>query len=174
MGLTLITPATEYPVTLDEAKLSAKVDGTDRDSEITLLIAAATNYVEQYTGRSIMAQTWKLTLDAFSDSILLPKGPVQSVSSVQYFDANGDSQTVSASDYTLDNSDPAWLVRNSDATWPTTLDGVNVVSVTYVTGYSAVPDAIRAAILIWVTAQVDGNPVPDAFDALLTNYRAFA
>lgn len=183
MGLTLITPPAAYAVTTSEAKAHCRVDGTDDDTLIDGLIAAATEYAEQYTGRSLAAQTWKLTLDAFSDSILLPKGPVQSVASVKYFDAAGDEQTVSAGDYTLDNtSDPAWIVRNSDASWPTPMDGANVVSVTYATGYSTVPAPIKQACLLLIgdwyrgrenTSLVNNQPLemPHAVTALLCNYR---
>lgn len=186
MGLTLVTPAASYPVTLAEAKVHCRVDGTDENDLIEGLIAAATDYVGQYTGRSIMAQTWRLTLDAFSDSILLPNGPVQSVSSVQYYDADGDNQTAAAGIYTLDNaSDPAWLVCNSEAAWPATMAGVNVVSITYEAGFVTVPASIKQAVLLLVgdwyrgrenTALSTNQPaeMPHAVTALLTNYRAFS
>lgn len=185
MGLTLVTPAAAtYPVTLAEAKSQCRVDSSDDDTYLETLIAAATDHVEQYTGRAIISQTWKLTLDAFSDSILLPKGPVQSVSSVTYYDTNGDEQTLSADDYTFDgSSDPQWIVRNSDASWPTTLDGINAVSVTFVAGYSTVPPSIRHAILLLISQWFDQrsgtsdkpfSAVPHAVDALLANYRSFA
>lgn len=186
MGLTLVTPAASFPVTATEAKLHCRVDGASDDDLIDGLIAAATEYVEQYTGRSIMQQTWKLSLDAFSENILLPKGPVQSVSSLKYFDREGVEQTVSSSDYTLDNaSDPAWIVRNADATWPDVLDSVNAVNVTYVAGYSVTPSPIKHAILLLIgdwyrgrenTALGTNQPaeMPHAVTALLANYRSFA
>lgn len=174
MAITVIAPPTSYPVTLAEAKSHCKVDGTARDAEVTGLIAAATGHVEQYTGRAIMTQTIKLTLDEFADSILLPRGPVQSVTSVNYADPSGDAQTVSTDDYTADTvNDPAWIVRNSSASWPVTIDAVNAVSVTYVAGYVAPPEPIRWAILIWVSAVLDGQSVPEAFEHLLTNFRSY-
>ena len=186
MGLTLLTPAASYPVTRAESKLHCRVDGTADDGLIDGLIAAATDYVEQYTGRAIMGQTWKLSLDAFSESILLPKGPVQSVTSVQYFDTNGDIQTASASLYTFDAaSDPSWIVVNSDVSWPDTLDGVNAVNVTFVAGYSSVPAAIKKACLLLIGDWYRGREntligtnqpmeMPHAVTALLCNYRAYA
>jgi uncharacterized phiE125 gp8 family phage protein len=174
MGVSVVTPAASYPVTLAEAKQVCKVDGTARDSEITGMIAAATEYAEKYTGHSIVTQTLKLTLDEFSDSILLPRGPVQSVTNVKYYDTAGVEQTVSASDYTTDLiNDPAWVVRNATASWPTTLDAVNVVSVTYVAGYATIPEPIKWGILLWVSAVLDNQAIPAAFEHLLTNYRSF-
>lgn len=182
MGLTLVTAPTAYPVTLAEAKLHCRIDGTDEDAAINGFIAAATDYVEQYTGRSIMAQTWKLSQDAFEDSFRLPKGPVQSVSAITYYDASDALQTLPASNYTLDKeSDPAWIVRNSETTWPETATGVNVVQVTYVAGYLTVPASIKHAILLLVgdwyaNRENTGSGMveaPHAVTALLANYRAY-
>ena len=174
MGLTLVTAPTAYPVTLAEAKLHCKVDGTDRDEEINRLIAAGTAFVEQYTGRSIMPQTWKLSQDAFEDSFRLPKGPVQSVSAITYYDASDRLQTVPSANYTLDKeSDPAWIVRNSLAAWPETASGVNVVQVTYIAGSETPDEALIWAIIVWVKAMIDDQPIPDAFHNILANQRAF-
>ena len=179
MSLTLITAPAAYPVTTAEAKAHLRVDGSDEDTLIDGLIAAAADYVEQYTGRAIGTQTWELALDAFSDTILLPKGPVQSVTSVKYSDTAGVEQTVSADDYTLDASEPAWIVRNSDASWPATLTGINVVRVRYVTGN--VPAAIKHAVLLligdWYSAREDmgaRSTIPNGVQALLTNFRQFS
>lgn len=176
MGLTLITPPTEYPVTRTEAKTHCRIDGSDEDALVDGLIAAASEYVEQYTGRSLLGQTWKLTLDEFSDSILLPRGPVQSAT-VKYYDASGVEQTASTDLYTLDAaSDPAWIVRNDSETWPGTLDAVNVVSVTFIAGYETVPVPIKQAILLLVAQWYDDRTgwQPHVVDALLANYRAFS
>lgn len=186
MGIVVTTPPTEYPVTLTEAKAQCRVDGSAEDTYITGLIAAATDYVEQYTSHSIMEQTLQLSMDAFTDTIMLRRGPVQSVTSVEYYDANGDLQTASSGDYTLDNThDPAWIVLNSGASWPTTLDGVNAVVIEYVTGFTITPPAIKHAILLLVgdwfrgrenTALGTNQPteMPHAVTALLANYRSYA
>lgn len=178
MSLRLITAPTEYPVTRVEAKLHCRVDATDEDSLIDSYIAAATNHVELYTGRAIMAQTWELVLDDFSDSILLPKGPVQSITSVKYYDIDSALQTLATDQYTLDNvSDPAWLVRPTDVTYPDVADGVNNVIIRFVAGYTSVPEAIRAAILILVSHLYDNRAAgetPDAVASLLSNHRSFA
>lgn len=181
MGLTLITPPTVYPVTLAEAKAHCRVDSADEEALITGLIAAATSYVEEYTGRSLCPQTWKLTLDAFTPSILLPRGPVASVTSVEYYDPTGSFMTVSTDDYVLDNANfPAWIVVNN--AWPETLDAINSVQITYVTGETAPPAPIKQAILLLIgqwfdeRSAVAGNlsPMPNGVEALLANYRSFS
>ena len=183
MGITVVTPPTAYPVTLAEAKLHCRVDGTTEDSRIDGLIAAATDYVEKYTGRSIMAQTLRLTLDSFTDAIVLPRGPVQTVSSVKYYDPAGIEQTVPASGYTVDAaSDPSWVVRDGDYTWPAILDAVNAVNITFVAGYATVPPSIKHVILLLISQWYDNRSasaekqmavLPHAVDALLSNYRSY-
>ena len=75
-----------------------------------------------------------------------------------------------------------WLVRNSDTTWPSLLDAVNVVTVEYVTGFAALPaeyDGLKAAILLAVQHWNDLGELQDAtkaaippwFDALVSPYR---
>ena len=181
MGLTLITPSTSFPVTLAEAKSHCRVEDASEDSTFNGLIAVATDYVEQYTGKAIMQQTWQLTLDEFTDGILLTKNPVQSVNSIKYHDVLGDIQTLPADFYTADTvSDPAWLVLNSDKTLPDTMEGVNAVRIEFVAGYTIVPPSIKHAILMLVAQWFDHRAavsdkamaaVPYAVEALLTNYR---
>ena len=181
MALVLVTPAASYPVTLTEVKAQCRVDGTDDDTKLNSLIAAATDYVERYTGRAIVSQTWKVVLDEFADEMLLPKGPVQSVSSITYTDTAGDPQTLSASVYTADlANDPQRVVLNDGQSWPETDDAVNVVTITFVAGYSAVPESLKHAILLLISQWYDnrdglggGREMPHAVEALLCNHRSF-
>lgn len=176
MGLTLVTPAATYPVTLAEAKAQCRVDHSDEDGTLNALIAAATDYVEQYCGKALVSQTWLLSLDAFTDAIEIPLGPVQSVSSVKYYDADNIEQTVSSADYVVDlATNPQWIVRNSDTAWPATATGVNVVNITFVAGYATMPPAIKLALLLLVSAWYDNREgaMPTAVSALLSPFRRF-
>jgi uncharacterized phiE125 gp8 family phage protein len=66
-----------------------------------------------------VTQTWELVLDAFTDAILIPRGPVQSITSITYYDADEVLQTLATDQYVLDNvADPAWIVRPTDVTYP--------------------------------------------------------
>lgn len=183
MGLTLLTPATVFPVTLVEARAQCRVTSTDEDTLIEGYVRAATRHVENALSLSIAEQTWKLTLDEFSDAIELLRGPVVSVQSVQYVDEDGVTQTLDADLYTVDlTSDQQWLVRNSDATYPSLLDGVNAVAITYTAGMGTVPDDLKHAILMLIahwhssraateTGNVIPREVPFATAALIQPYR---
>lgn len=180
MGLTLVTPPTVWPVTLAEAKTQVRVTHTAEDSYISTLIKAATRYVEQTLSMSIAEQTWQLTLDAFADAIELPRGPVQSVDEFEYLDSDGLPVAVSDDLYTADFvSRSPWLVLNSGESWPTTLDAVNVVAITYTAGMETVPEDLRHAILVQIQLLYERGSDPKiaeyqqkAVESLLGTYRA--
>lgn len=146
-------PAVE-PISTAEAKLFLRVDHTTDDTLIASLIKAARRSCELFQNRVYITQTWKLYLDEFPEKeIRLPFSPVQSVSSVTYVDADGDTQTLSASTYQVDAKGvkPSIYLAPDTLTWPTTqTDKINAVTVTFVAGYGAagsdVPEHIRAAI----------------------------
>lgn len=187
MALKLTTPPSTYPVTLAEAKLHCRIDVADDDALVTALITAATDEVDHKLGRAIMAQTWTLTLDTFPDAIELTRVPVQSVTSVKYFDTNGTQQTLSPSLYSVDLSDDfsfGYIVPSYNTTWPDTRDQINAVEVIYVAGYAnaaAVPQLIKTWVLLRIAALyenreawtmgrdvINENP---AVDRLLDRYR---
>ena len=157
MALKLITAPSTYPVTLAEAKLHCRVDIADDDTLITALITAATEMAEQKTGRAIMAQTLELTLDAFPYAFELTRVPVQSVTSVKYYDTTGAQQTLSNTLYALDAADDFGFAHISPVyagVWPNTRDQINAVAVRYVAGYAdaaSVPQSIKNWILLMVS-----------------------
>jgi len=187
-GLKLITAPAEEPVTLAEAKLHCRVDGSADDTLITALIAAARQQGEHRTGRAFVTQTWELALDAFPESeIELPIVPAASITSVKYLDGNEVEQTISSADYAIDSYGLRhWLIPSYGVSWPSTLDAANAVKVRYVAGYgaaSAVPEGIKAWILLAVgtlyqnreaVTQGQTGEVPrDFFDGLLDPYRVY-
>lgn len=181
MGAVLITPAASFAVTLAEAKTHCRVDGADDDTYLNALIAAASDHVEKYTGRSILEQTWQLSVDGFSDEIILPNGPVQSVTTLAYYDGEGANQTL-ATGWALNNTvDPARIVKDADADWPETQTRFDAVRITYVAGYGEAPAPIKHAMLLLIGHWYENREavgqamqeVPLAVDALLSNYRTF-
>ncbi len=150
MGLTLITPAATLPVSLAEVKSLCKIEDASFDDELTLLLPGACSAIEEWTGTPLGAQDWRLTLDAFSDAIELPKGPVTGTPAVKYVDSAGLTQTVDSDIYTLDLvSRPQWVVRNEGESWPSDLLGaVNVVQVEFTAGYTAatIPAGLKLAV----------------------------
>lgn len=155
MGLRLISKAATVPIALADAKALCRIEGARFDAELGLLMASAAASLGEWAGISLGEQTWELTLDAFSDAIELPRGPVLTVpaATFTYFDEFGESQQVDPAVYALDlTSDPQWVMRNSDQAWPAVLDAGNVVKLRFTTGFTAetLPDGLRSALLALV------------------------
>ena len=153
MNYSLVTAATVYPVTLEEAKLHLRVDSNVEDSLITSLIIAATSMVEDKTWRALCTQTWKLSIDAneVKKFIGLTKGPIQSISAVKYFDLNGIQQTMSTGGFQANLlNEPAIIELQSI---PQMKAMMNAFEVQFVCGYgvaASVPEAIKEAIKLLI------------------------
>jgi uncharacterized phiE125 gp8 family phage protein len=146
---------TETPVTLPEAKHHLRVDDDAEDSLIEGLNQAATNWVEEYTGRQLVDATWLLTLERFPrfDELLLPRPPVNAITSITYHTSDGNALVMPAGDYVLDNSNdygPHRLYLAQDADWPAeALRRVAGVEILYTAGYGGaedVPDQFKSGI----------------------------
>lgn len=145
MALKLITAATALAVSLTDMKTALRIDGSERDAEITWAIQSATAIVSHEGHKEVMQQTFELTLDAFPDAIELTRVPVQSVTSITYADVDGTATVMSSALYALDDADDygfAYVVPAYGSQWPVTRDQINAVKVRYVAGYAATAAAV--------------------------------
>lgn len=145
-------PATTYPVTLAEAKAHARVDEGIDDDRVTGMLRMCTELAQTILGgKQIMPATLALYLERFpcGREIRLPMPPLVSVTSVQYVDQAGGTQTLDASKYVVDAvSEPGRVYLKHTEAWPTTECGnINAVTVTYQAGYASVPYCIKEGIL---------------------------
>lgn len=148
---------TSEPVTLAEAKLHLRIDHSEEDSYVSGLITTARLLAEKITRRQLMTATWVARGDGFptlGEPIYLQNPPLQSVTSVAYTDANGAAQTWPAAEYSVDIYDVRGSIRPAYGySYPATYSSINVVTVTYVAGYSSaanVPPPIKQAMLLMV------------------------
>jgi uncharacterized phiE125 gp8 family phage protein len=154
-GLSLVTPPSGDVVTLAEAKAALRIDDTRFDAEIPRLLASAVRQAETELRRALLTQTWALTLDRFPGHgmIELPFG-CTSVSSVQYVDDAGATQTLASGGYVTDTTRaPGRLFRADGTTWPTTKVRPNAVTLTLVCGFGNAA-AVPADIKDWIVAHV--------------------
>lgn len=184
-------PAVE-PVSTSEMKSHSRIDISTDDTLLGTYIKAATQRFEIESRRALITQTWVLRLDRFptsgSEPILLPRPPVQSVTSVAYIDGDGDSQTWDSSKYVLDStSEPGRIYPAYGESWPSTRDIENAVTITYVAGYgdasTDVPQDIIQAIEMlaahWyehresVSMGTIVTNVPQSWDFLVAPHRVF-
>jgi len=159
--LTLVAGPTIEPLSLEDAKAQLRVTDDHENALIADLITAERQYAETYLSRALNLQTWDLGLDGFpsDSSIVIPRPPLVSVTSVSYRDTGGTVQTWDAANYTVDKpagekAMPGRVSRQYDVPWPITLGEPNSVTVRFVAGYGAtaqsVPAIIRVAIKQWV------------------------
>lgn len=172
-GLRLVSPPAAEPVSLIEAKAWLKVEHTADDTLISGLISAARILAERMFGCQFVTATWQLTLEGFPEGgerIELPRGPLQSVTSIQYVDTDGEDQTLDASEYEVDETrDPGFVQPVDAGYWPQARYWqVKTVQVTYQSGYgaaAAVPEPIKAALKFavasWYTRRGDGDTEVD-------------
>lgn len=139
-------------------KQHMKVTIPDDDALIASYLVAARTYVEEAYDRALVTQTWDHSLDTFpwsAQSIELPIWPLQSVTSITYYDTANTPTVWSATNYQVDAvKKPGKVVLAYGAAWPTvTLRPANSVVIRYVAGYGAastVPYTTRTAILLLV------------------------
>ena len=101
------------------------------------------------------------------------------ISATVDFDADGVQQTLSSDDYVADvDVDPARIYLAYNATWPTVRFQRHAVTVRAVVGYAdadAVPDAIKTALKMMVTAWMNDREgcgaIPDGARRILHRYR---
>jgi uncharacterized phiE125 gp8 family phage protein len=178
MKFTVITPPTLEPVTLAEFKDAARIDVTDADGLLAGYLITARRWAEDLCGLALMTQTLDAYFDCFERYLTIPRGQVQSVTSVSYIDTAGATQTVSSTYYALDNrSRPNVVELLPRYTWPQADNRLNAITVRYIAGVSAmgdVPEEIRTAIMLHARYLYDGND-PDrvAAERLISSKRVW-
>lgn len=187
-----ITSPAKEAVTVVDLRAHLRVTSDDEDGLLKGLIDAATEMVEDWTGRAIMTQTWEYYLDAFprDSCITLPYGNLQDVPLTQFVkwkDSDGVETTlVVTTDYLWEtNGDQhGRVVLPYSRTWPTgTFYPSNPVTIRFVCGWTvatSVPLRIRQAIMMVAAdlyenrgERIIGQTVVEnkAVDALLASNR---
>lgn len=161
MGLQRTTAPTAKLWTESEIRDHLRIDHSDEDGYLRNLLEAATMEVENFLRRSLLAQTWRQTLDRFPCwEMPLPRNPVTAVSSITYVDSDGATQTLSSSLYRLViNGTPARVEPVWGETWPTIRPVTDAVTVTFTAGYGAsaasVPMQIRQGVMLTIEQHYD-------------------
>lgn len=169
--LTLVTPPSVEPISIDEAINYMRLDTPDAAEAafITGLIKSARKYCENLQRRAYITQTWEMSLDKFpsacndtlnnyqkTDVIEIPMGNLQTVNSVTYTDSANVAHTLTANtDYIV--STRGILGRISppySGIWPTSqLAPLDPVVIRFTCGYglaTAVPETIKQAMYMLI------------------------
>lgn len=152
------------PVSLAEARLQCKVDSDDttHDAVLTSLIAAAGEYFEYHTGRGRATQIIELALDDFprgdDQKIELPLCPIGSITSIKYTDTTGTEQTIAAANYFVSPYGLGNMVVPAHGfVWPAARQIADAVRIVAAVGYTTLPKAAKAAILLHIETEFPLN-----------------
>ncbi len=192
MPTTVVTAPVIEPVSLQELKDHLRIDDVNDDALLDAIITAARQHAEFSTRRNLITTLLDLFLDDFPsspDTVLLPFPPLQSVTSVKYFDTDNAQQTIAAADYEVDtSSEPGRLRPVTSKFWPSVRDRVNAVEIRFTAGYGAgivdIPAGLRQAILIVAATLYENREsftvgegavanMPFSADALYGQHRVF-
>jgi uncharacterized phiE125 gp8 family phage protein len=193
MALRLVTAPAAEPLDLEfDAKPHLRVDFDDDDAYIGGLITAVREHIEKTEiSSALITQTWELVLDNWPGvELRLPKPPLQSVTSIQYYDIDDNpAVTVDSSTYLVDaDSWPGRICLRDGQSWPSvTLREIGGVVIRFVAGYGDaddVPAPIRQAMQLILSDWYENRentlimpgvgvlpPLPFAARQLLGSYR---
>lgn len=208
-GLSLVTAPVGEPVSLAEAKKQVEIAPSfpAHDEHLKRLITAARLYAEKYTNRQFVTATYDYTFDWFPyrsvnneirrtinyatgsryygiEPIFLPLNPVQSVTSLKYYDPTDTQQTWDSSNYLVSTSrTPAQIRPALNKWWPQISGRPDGVTIRFVAGYgdtTGCPEDLKAAMLLMIghwfanrqeVGETQTWQVPVASDRILEMYK---
>lgn len=152
MKIKIVTPPASETLTLSKANSYLKIDSdcTSDDDFVTYLIQTAREFCEKIQNKSYLTQTLDLALDKwpYKDYIELPRPPIQSVTSIKYYDINDVEYTFSSDNYDFDDYSyvPKVVLKYNTYFPSTTLRPTNSIIVRYVAGYTS-SDNVPATVI---------------------------
>ena len=182
MAELLSGPAAE-PLTRAEAKAFLRVETDAEDALIDPLIAAARRHVEAATGRILMEQTWRVSLDRWPlrGVIPAPVAPVRAIVSATVAAADGTPVALPEGALTLVGDRAPALIRVSPARVAAPLVSHGGIVVTLLAGYGAADDVpadlVQAVRLMMAhlyehrDGPGEATQLPAAARALIAPYR---
>ena len=158
---------------------------TTDDPYLTSILEAARQTIEQKTKLQLCSATWQVDLSEWASPIYLPYPPLDSVTSIKYYDESNVQQTLDTAYYdVITTSFPGAIVLNNGYTWPNVYDRSLPISITYVAGYGVaadVPAPLRHAILLLLGQFYDRREeyvvgasvasLPSTVNALISPYK---
>lgn len=151
--LELVTAATVALVSSAEAIAHSRIPDTTEATLIDAWIAAATRHVQRISGRQLLTATYDLPVSDWWewDCLKLPKPPLQSVTSVKYYDTTNTLTTLASSNYFVRTpaDAPGYIEFDTDFSSPSTYERMFPITVRFVCGWSTaalVPPTFKQAV----------------------------
>ena len=188
MSITQTVAPSAEPVTTTDQKTWMRVDTSDEDTLIGSLAAAARSYVEMATSRQCINATWVMKMTNFpAGDLVLPIFPLQSITTIKYYDNNDAQQTWSSALYDVDTAMQPGRVRPvSGEDYPSDVRGyTDDIEITFVAGHgsaaSDVPDGLLTLVKLLASNWFENReantpialtPVPMSIESLIWQYRS--
>lgn len=184
----LLAGPAEEPVSLDQAKQFLRVDDSAEDGLIEALVSAARIHIESTTARALLAQSWRVVLDAWPAAcvVKLPVSPMIALTEIRAYDADGAETILDTSAVVTDGQAvPARLILPHAFADGPLLREKMAIEIDYVAGFGTDPEAVPADLVqalltlvgYWyehrdsVLAAGAGAVVPAGFDRLVSGYK---
>ncbi|WP_127145654.1 head-tail connector protein [Pelagibacterium montanilacus] len=184
----LLAGPDEEPIALVRAKAWLRVEDDAEDGLIEALITAARIHIEGITGRALLAQSWRVVLDAWpgDGEVRLPVGPVIAITEVRTHDGEGTPEEIDTEGFSFDaGAVPARLLVPAQVQGAGGVRARMGIEIDYVAGLATEPaevpgDLIQALLVLvgyWyenrdaVIVAGAGAVVPAGFDRLVSRYR---
>ena len=167
MALKIITPPTEEPLSIIEAKKQGVIEHEEDDLLVSEYIKAAREYCQNTHNRAFGLTTYELWLDNWRECIELPMPPLVEVLSVKYYDTDNVEHDIEDTDYLVDDvSEPGRLIISKQ---PSNMRKYNAIVIRYKAGGDVselVKQAMRLAIAEWYKNREVGELNSKTMDAI--------
>lgn len=153
-NLTLKNPPAIEPISITEAKEYLRLVDIDisEDNYLNSIITAAREWCEGFQNRAYITQTWGMSLDYWPNKniIDIPKGNLQSVTSVKYKNSVGVEKTLT------ENTDYVYSIRGIigrlspaySKVWPSfTPYPLDAIIIEFMCGYGDTADKIPEKVI---------------------------
>jgi uncharacterized phiE125 gp8 family phage protein len=149
------------PISTAEAKLHLRVDSSADDTLIADKIAAAREWVEDYTGLVLTRREVTEQIGQFAAPTKLRAWPIDAAEpvSIVYRDVHGVEQTIT--DATVRAATrPGVIYPAPAARWPSASTISGAIDVSFMAGFADpadIPPTVKQAMLLMLTAFYDGR-----------------
>jgi uncharacterized phiE125 gp8 family phage protein len=184
MTYATITPPAAEALTLADVKAHLRIDASDEDDILSSLIRTAREHLERTSALALVTQTLRLYLDCWPEDGLveITRGPVQAISEIHVYDAEGVETTVSLDGHVLDgNARPARLFLRDR---PGPGEPLNGIEIDFTAGFgdtgAEVPDTLKRAMLTHIAQMYEfrgavspadqPTVIPEGYDRLIAPF----
>jgi len=179
--LELTTNPLIEPVTLAEMKLYMKRDeDTTDDTLIESIIESARKKAEDYCNRAFIDQSWTLSLNHSPGIINIPKGYLDSITSINIVSDLGVSTLQASTIYQTETGENGLIMLESGNSWTSSTRPRGEMVIIFKAGYGAlvtdIPEGLKTGIkqiAAYLYENRESTEVPKLIMGVLNPYKVF-